>query len=498
MKTKLIAAFFLFSLVTYSQTTYFIKYKDHVPLQQVEEKIQQQSVFSSFQFRPLINNEFIVQPAAGGLNSINDRLARIIKVSFASDIDEGSFLQLLEDQDNIEYVQQQVKYQIHGIPNDSLVHEQWALSTIKAFDAWEITMGNDSVLVAVIDTGIDYEHPELKNKIYLNQGEIGTDLFGNDKRSNNKDDDGNGFIDDFMGWDFTDRVGFPFDSTGGDYLGWDNDPMDEHGHGTYIAGILAAETNNVTGIAGAAPNIRILNLRAFDPSGYGEEDDVAAAILYAITMGAKVINMSFGDNSFSYVLRDVIRYAYAQNIVLISSSGNSGSNLPHYPSGYSEVISVGNSTDKDFVAPSSNWGSTIDLVAPGSSILTTAPNNNYALISGTSASSPHVAAAAALILSIHNFTNEEVKQIIKSTCDDIGEPGWDLRSGAGRLNLYRAVSVLAPSRILFHHPRQDYTTLKDTLNINVSILSAYFNNFSLYPWCRVKSNELGKFNHQWN
>lgn len=479
MKTKLIAAFFFFTLITYSQTTYFIKYKDHIPVEQVQEKIRQQNIFPSIQFRPLLNNEFLAMPAAGGLTSVDERLSRIIRITFASQMEENNFIQLLDDMNDIEYIQQAVKYQIHEIPNDSLVSEQWALHTIKAFDAWEITMGSDSVLVAVIDTGIDYEHPELKNKIYINPGETGNDLFGNDKRTNNLDDDRNGFIDDFMGWDFTDRVGFPFDSTGGDYLGWDNDPMDQHGHGTYIAGILAAETNNITGIAGAAPNIKILNLRAFDPSGYGEEDDVAAAILYAVSMGAKVINMSFGDNSFSYILRDVIRYAYSQNVVLISSSGNSASNLPHYPSGYSEVICVGNSTDKDFVAPSSNWGSTLDLVAPGSSILTTAPNNNYALISGTSASSPHVAATAALILSLGNYSNEEVKQIIKSTCDDIGEPGWDLRSGAGRLNMHRALSVLAPSRILFNSPRQDFTTLQDTLRINATILSAYFTSYQL-------------------
>ncbi len=249
-----------------------------------------------------------------------------------------------------------------------------------------------------------------------------------------------------MGWDFTDRVGFPFDSIGGDYLAWDNNPYDENGHGTYVAGIAGAETNNITGIAGAAPNIKLLNLRAFDPGGYGEEDDVAAAILYAVKIGSKVINMSFGDNSFSFVLRDVIRYAYLQNVVMVASSGNSGSSEPHYPSGYSEVISVGNSTDQDFVAPNSNWGSTIDLVAPGSSIVTTAKNSSYATIGGTSASAPFVSATAALILSVQNFTNEEVKQIIKSTTDDIGEQGWDLRSGAGRLNMNNALTVTCSCR----------------------------------------------------
>ena len=133
-------------------------------------------------------------------------------------------------------------------------------------------------------------------------------------------------------------------------------------------------------------------------------------------MGAKVINMSFGDDQFSYVMRDVIRYAYSKGVVLVASSGNSGSDEPHYPSGYSEVICVGNSTEYDDVAPSSNYGSTLDLVAPGTDILTTAKGGGYASVSGTSASAPFVSATAGLILSLGNFSNDEVKQIIKSTC----------------------------------------------------------------------------------
>ena len=254
----------------------------------------------------------------------------------------------------------------------------------------------------------------------------------------------------------------------------------KQGHGTYISGIAAAQTNNNTGIAGAAPNIKLVNLRAFDPGGYGEEDDVAAAILYAVENGVKVLNMSFGDYSFSYVLRDVVQYAYSKNIVLVGSAGNSNSSLPHYPSGYSEVICVGNSTQDDFRAGSSNYGSTLDLMAPGTQIVTTARNNNYASINGTSAATPFISAATALILSLGNYTNEEVKQILKSTSDDIGEPGWDIYTGAGRLNLYRAVTVVAPSVIKFNHPTQDFATLEDSLTINATVLSPLFSNYSLY------------------
>lgn len=505
MKFNLALSFLiLYSFPIISQSTYFIKYKESVPLTEISLNVAENKFSTQLLNRPLSIPEFRVNYLAKGLAKEDEILGRIVKIQFNENIDEELLNSFLLADPDIEYIQRSITYQVNFIPNDSLVAQQWALEKIKAFDAWDITQGVDTVLLAIIDTGIDYEHPDLKNKIFLNTGEIGLDAFGNDKRFNGVDDDGNGFIDDYMGWDFTDRVGFPFDSTGGDYLNWDNNPYDDNGHGTYIAGIAAAETNNFIGIAGAAPKIKILNLRAFDPGGYGEEDDVAAAILYAIKMNAKVINMSFGDNSFSLVLRDIIRYAYSKNLVLVASAGNSGSNAPHYPSGYSEVISVGNSTNGDFVAQSSNWGSTIDLVAPGTGILTTARNSNYASINGTSASAPFVSATAALILSLQNFSNEEVKQIIKSTTDDIGESGWDLRSGAGRLNIERALRVLAPSIIKFDNPKMDFATSENNIEIIATVLSAYFQSYKLdlgiglnpSSWQTLIADGRNQFNRQ--
>ncbi|GIK60911.1 MAG: S8 family serine peptidase [Ignavibacteriota bacterium] len=462
---------------TSAQSTYFIKYKSDVSLAEVEQKVQQdQFVPAGIQLR-LQSETKSVDHLAKGIAKADEVIGRIIKITFTDDVDESQFLQLKNLDPTIEYVQKSVNYKIDFVPNDSLLSQQWALEKIQAFDAWDVTTGSDTVLLGIIDTGIDYYHPDLKNKIWQNPGET-----GNGKETNGIDDDNNGFVDDYRGWDFTDRVGFPFDSTGGDYLNWDNDPFDEYGHGTNISGIAGAETNNYTGIAGVAPNIKLVNLRAFDPGGYGEEDDVAAAILYAVQMKVKVLNMSFGDYSFSYVLRDVIRYAYSKNIVLVGSSGNSTppSTDPHYPSGYSEVICVGNSTVYDFIATNSNYGSTLDLVAPGTLIMSTAKDNKYALVSGTSAATPHVAATAALILSLESFTNEEVKQIIKSTTDDIMEPGWDIESGAGRLNTHRALTTLAPSIIKFNHPYQDFAILDDSLKINATVLSPLFSYYSLY------------------
>ncbi len=497
-------AFTLFPIFTSAQNIYFIKYKNYVSFTEIEQKVQSEKFIpDAIQFSSPAEVKS-VDYLAKGLARSNETLGRIIKVTFVNDVDESTLFQLQNLDSQIDYIQKATLYNIQAVPNDSLVSEQWALEKIQAFDAWDKTEGNDSVLIGMIDTGIDYFHPDLQNKIFQNPGETGIDGNGDDKRSNEIDDDDNGFIDDYRGWDFTDRVGFPFDSSGGDYLNWDNDPKDEQGHGTYISGIAAAQTNNITGVAGAAPNIKLINLRAFDPSGFGEEDDVAAAILYAVAMKVKVLNMSFGDNAFSLVLRDVIQFAYSQNLVLVGSAGNSGSPNPHYPSGYSEVICVGNSTQEDFVASNSNYGSTIDLVAPGTQILTTARNNNYAFINGTSAATPYVAATAALILSLGNFTNEEVKQILKTATDDISEPGWDIYSGAGRLNMFRAVTVTAPSVIKFNHPRQDFATLDDELIINATVLSPLFSSYSLsygfglnpLNWNNLISQGINQFSNQ--
>jgi subtilisin family serine protease len=499
----------LISQLTFAQTTYFIKYNENVPLTEVEQKVKQnQFIPPGLQFQVQTGVKS-VDYLAKGLVKDDEVLGRIIKLTFLNNVDTSQFLQLKNLDPSIEYIQKANIYQMELVPNDSLLSEQWALQKIQAFDAWDVTQGTDSVLIAMIDTGIDYYHPDLKNKIYQNPGEIGLDNQGNDKRTNGIDDDNNGFIDDYRGWDFTDRVGFPFDTTQGDFLNWDNDPFDPipglYGfHGTFVAGIAGAEANNVTGIAGVAPNIKLINIRSFDNGGSGEEDDASAAILYAVQMGAKVISMSWGDYSFSYVLRDVIRYAYSKNVVLVGSAGNSNSPDPHYPSGYSEVICVGNSTPEDYRASNSNYGSTLDLMAPGTSILSTTIGGGYRSDGGTSAATPHVSATAALILSLQNFTNEEVKQILKTTSDDIDEPGWDLYTGAGRLNTYRAVTVVAPSVIKFNHPLQDFATLEDTLTINATVLSPLFSfydlsyGYGLNPtnWIPLIENGLNQFSNE--
>lgn len=470
---------FLVSAAALPQNTVFIKYKSDVSKEKIAGKIKSNSVFpvlSKFNSPDNVSVKYLADSLVTD-EDINKIL--VIRLKDKSLADEA--VDALKKDNDIEYVEKGHTYKLDYVPNDSLTSQQWALDKIQAFKAWDITPGSDTIVIGCIDTGIDYLHPDIKNKMFYNKGEMGLDDRGRDKRFNGIDDDNNGLVDDYIGYDFVNRAGFPFDTTGGrDFLGWDNDPMDQNFHGTFTAGIIAAEVNNTIGIAGAAPKIKVLAIRCFDPDGYGEEDDVAAGLLYAVKMGVKVVNMSFGDDSFSYVLRDVVNYAYRKGLVLVASSGNSGSADPHYPSGYNGVISVGNSTQEDYVSSNSNYGSTLDLVAPGTGIWSLNKGGGYRQESGTSAAAPFVSAAAGLILSVKNFTNDEVAQILKSTSDDIGETGWDLRSGAGRLNMYKALSILAPAKVKINFPTQDFATYSDSLAINVTVMSPYFISYNLY------------------
>mgnify|MGYP002344172191 CR=1 FL=1 len=485
MKCSMIKKIWLIVLVysgLFAQSGFFVKFRENVSNveidktnQKIVQKVLKESSNTtnkgiSLKLKPL--NQYYFEKGI--------EIGKIFFVDFNDTLLNNKAKENYSDLTEIEYTQNNNIYKLDYVPNDEYVNKQWALNTTKAFEAWDITKGSKNVLIAIIDTGIDYLHPDLNKNLYVNEAE---DLNKNgvldSEDINGIDDDNNGFTDDVIGWDFTDRVGFPFSSTGGDYIDWDNNPMDEYGHGTWVAGVIGAVSNNGEGITGLVPNTSMLNIRAFDPTGNGEEDDAAAGILYAVEMGAKVINMSFGDVNFSLVLRDVIRFAYDNGVVLIASAGNSSSNQPHYPSSYPEVISCGATDNNDYLASFSNTGSTIDLVAPGVNLYTTDRNSGYREFSGTSSSAPVVTSAAALLLSLENFNPEEIKQILKSTAVDLGSSGWDEKFGAGRIDILSAVSIKAPAIIKLNSPKQDFSTNSDTLVINASVLSGYFDRYEL-------------------
>jgi subtilisin family serine protease len=370
----------------------------------------------------------------------------------------------------LEHTQENHSFKVHQeLPNDPHYPDQWYHFKVEAIESWNQYLPSEDIVLAIIDTGIDYNHPDLDGSLWINHSE---DLNGNGRLDaedlNNIDDDENGYVDDVVGWDFTDAPRF---ADGGDYLDPDNDPMDEYlgGHGTRIAGIIAAQTVNAIGIAALTPGAKVMNLRAGTAGGYLEEDDVARALLYSIRNGAKVINMSFGDVVISRFLKDAIKYAYSEGITLIASSGNSGTDVIHYPSGLPQVISVGASDRSDQVAGFSNWGPTIDLVAPGVEILTARAGGGYDFVNGTSFSAPMVTATAGLLLSENpKLTTDQIRSMLQTSADDIGIRGWDTRAGAGRLNMKRASLISKKSGIYINYPQSGSSFAADSIPLVIT------------------------------
>ncbi|MBS1911525.1 MAG: S8 family serine peptidase [Bacteroidetes bacterium] len=356
------------------------------------------------------------------------------------------------------------RYHIDAAPNDSLYAEQWALAKVEAEGAWNLTTGDSTIIIGVVDTGIDQDQPDLQGAVAINRAE---DINGNGRfdpwpsteRRNGVsgdldgiDQDGNGFVDDVAGYDFVDQTV----RNAGDWSERDPVPDDELGHGTNVAGVIAARRNNRIGIAGLAPGCRLLPLRAFDAGGDAEDDDIAAAIVYGVERGVRVLNLSFGDYYASPLLHDAIRYAYQRGVVVVAASGNEGGIDPHYPASFPEVIAVGASDRNDYLAPFTSYGSQLSLTAPGNDIITTARNGAYRSVSGTSFSTPYVAAAAALLLSRHpGWRPDEIRAALELSADDRGRSGWDIEFGAGRLNVRRAVEFPGPPEVAIQSPGGD-------------------------------------------
>jgi len=225
-------------------------------------------------------------------------------------------------------------------PNDPRYADQWGLTKINAPQAWDTTQGSSAVAIAIVDTGIDLNHPDLAGKLWINPGEI---------PGNGIDDDGNGKVDDVNGWDWVNN---------------DGDPQDDIGHGTHVAGIIAAATNNGTGVAGVCPNCRVMALKVLDAGGSGTYTNIAAGITYAADKGAKVINLSLGGYAESSLLQDAVTYA-SQTAVVVGAAGNENRNVRFYPAAHDDVIAVAATDQIDQKAPFSNYGEWVDLTRAG-------------------------------------------------------------------------------------------------------------------------------------
>jgi len=334
--------------------------------------------------------------------------------------------------DIVEYVEPNYIVRAIAKPNDPKFNDQWGLNNsndadIDALEAWDIQAGDQDIKVGIIDTGIDYNHEDLKRNYWFNPGER-----GDGKEQNGFDDDNNGYIDDWRGWDFKSN---------------DNNPMDENGHGTHCAGIVAAEGNNGKGISGAAWKASLVGLRFLDRDGSGTVADAAEAVIYAADNNVKILSNSWGGTEYSRTLEDAIRYAAGRSVLFLAASGNDNKDNdtnPHYPCNYAveNVISIAASTDGDRIADFSNYGEiSVDLAAPGENILSTYfKDNRYERLSGTSMATSFVSGVAALISSeFTGISMNEIKYRLFGGVDYLS--AWKDRVVTdGRLNAAKSLS----------------------------------------------------------
>ncbi len=361
-------------------------------------------------------------------------------VKFAPGVDIEKVRARLLKNPHIEQVEYNYKVSISLTPNDPMYPQLWGLNNIgqtggtvdadiDAPEAWDVQTGSQDVVVAVIDTGVDYNHPDLAANMWTNPGEI---------PGNGIDDDGNGFIDDVHGYDFVNN---------------DGDPMDDFGHGTHVAGTIAAVGNNGIGVAGVAWRARIMAVKFLDASGSGFTGGAINAVLYAASMGAKVMSNSWGGGGFSQALNDAIATADMAGALFVAAAGNSNSNndvTPNYPSNYDvpNVLAVAATDHNDAKASFSSYGATtVDLGAPGVNILSTVPAagntccsdpSGYKLLSGTSMATPHVSGAAALVFAqFPGITHHQVKDRLMSSAEPVPSMQGITVTG-GRLNVAAA------------------------------------------------------------
>jgi len=314
------------------------------------------------------------------------------------------------------------------IPNDPRWADQWGPQRIGADQAWDRVPAVHGLMIAVLDSGITLDHSDLKARIWTNPGEI---------PDNGIDDDQNGKIDDVHGWHFYTCVG------PGTCPGQDNNIRDDygHGHGTQVAGIIAADSNNGIGIAGLAWQATILPVKVLDEFGSGAYSDIAEGIVYATDNGATILNLSLGGSDPSETLRAAVHYALNRNRVVIAAAGNNGKAI-QYPAAIEGVIAVGATDRADQQASFSNGGPELDLVAPGVDILSTSRYyDGYFVASGTSFAAPHVAGVAALVwAAAPALTALQVRETLEQTAVDLGPVGYDTGTGYGRLDAAAAIN----------------------------------------------------------
>lgn len=330
-------------------------------------------------------------------------------------------------------------------PNDPAISSQYYLNLIKAKEAWDITQGSSSLVIGIVDSGGDLNHPDLQNNIYLDPADPTDGI----------DNDGDGYIDNNRGWDFS---GADISLIGTPGFQGDNNPTvysgNRFGHGTMVAGCASASTNDAIGISGVGFNTKLLFTKHYadnqPDNATSYSSNLYEGVLYAALHGAKIINCSWGNPNASGLAQDIISFVTLDlGCLVVAAAGNSNSESPLYPAAYEHVLSVASSDENDLRSWFSNYGKTVDIIAPGSNIYTTNYDNAYRMDSGTSLSAPIVAGAAALVWA-HNptFTALQVAEQLRISADEtfyVDNAAYLHKLGRGRLDLLKALTIQSPS-----------------------------------------------------
>ena len=370
------------------------------------------SLFSDYEALE-VSTVFSYYNGIRGLNLTVTNADKIQKIRFAKG-DVLDFVDELNEHPLVEFAEPNYIYKASLVPTDAFFDDQWYLENtgqnggtvdvdIDATDAWDITVGDSSVIIAVIDSGADLDHPDLMNK-YLRDG--GQNI-----------------------------IGF-------DYANDDSIPEDDNGHGTHVSGIVGAEMNNNIGVVGACPACLIMPIKSLDSEGSGFVSDIIEGMNFALSNGADVINLSLGGGQASQSLQTVVDTAENQGVVITAAAGNDNVDTVFYPAGYDTVISVASSDRDDEKSSFSNYGSSINITAPGSAISSTYLNGGYAIINGTSMAAPVVAGSVGLLMSNNpSLSPLAIRDLLYNNSDDIyiTNPSFTGELGAGRLNIYNAL-----------------------------------------------------------
>jgi subtilisin family serine protease len=373
----------------------------------------------------------------------------------------------------VAYVEPNSILTIASGPDDPSFSQLWGLNNtgqtggtpdddIDAPEAWDLETGSSYVVVAVVDTGVDFSHPDLAAQQWVNAGENcgSTDPASLcPQATNGVDDDSDGYVDDWRGWDFVSN---------------DNNPADDHDHGTHVSGTIGALGNNGVGVAGVSWNVKIMALKFLDATGNGDTAGAISATLYAADHGARIASNSWGGGPFDQGLFNAIQYGASKGMLFVAAAGNDGVNsdsTPTYPASYDSpaVVAVAATDSNDNLASFSNYGAkTVDLAAPGVGILSTTPNNTYSIFSGTSMATPHVSGAAALVAAhFPGATLYGTKALLMSSVDKKASLAGRLVTG-GRLNAFNALSCTSTPKILVVGPGDGFVAgIGDTLRIDV-------------------------------